>query len=347
MTVQRLVSISLALIMVVVLAIPAAAHSPVFPEDNHSPDTAFAINNPTKSWVYYASLDHPDKADYYRFQVSKGERILVSLMTAKNPADSDFLPSFVLMTPGAMAMFSLPDYVEVPQAYGIQIIEGTVPDKAGYEPFSPGIIYEVGNLDISAPADGTYYIAVYDNSQKTGNYSLAVGFVESFTPAEFLLIPIDIHTTYAWEGQNYWVTWLPYILTLLVGGLLIFLLRRGKSPRTLSQRLSAFAGLAFLGTSISLLYQMVRTITVTGFATEAVITLIIILLGVVLGYFALRYALLADTLLTAGRRVILIIIGVAALIVWSGVFLGTILVIVSALLPQPALPLSLQLNTND
>ena len=201
-------------------------------------------------------------------------------MTAQDPEDSGFLPSFALLMPDSEKKDELPSYIDVPAGWGAMLIDGKDPGKAEYEPFTPGWIYDLASLDIDAPEDGIYYIVVFDESQKTGNYSLAVGYEESFTLREWVMIPFSVHNTYAWEGQNLFVTYLPIILTVVIGSILLFLRkRRGKDPTGLSKWLAAFAGLTFLGTSLSLLYQMALAISVTGFTAAVIVTIIISAIG--------------------------------------------------------------------
>jgi hypothetical protein len=336
---MRFISYAAVLITALVL-VPASAvfaHSPIFPEENHDPAHAYQINNPAKSWAIYTTLDHPDKGDYYKFTVSKGDKIEIALMASESPSVSGFLPSFALMIPGSGQKSNLPSYVEVPAGYGITVVDGKDPGKASYEPFSPGWLYELADLTINAPIGGTYYIVVYDNDQKTGNYGLPVGYIESFTPAEFVMIPYNVHTTYVWEGQNRFVTYLPLILTITIGGIIIYWRsRQGKAPKGLSKWLAAVAGLTFLGTTAGILYQMILAMMVTGFTIDAIFTLIFVVIGIVLSVLTLLYAVREKPTLTIGRRIALVVIGIFALVGWAGFFLGTALAILSAIVPPYA-----------
>ena len=332
-----IIMFALTLIAILVLAPASAAfaHSPIFPEDNHDPSHAYQINNPAKSWAIYTALDHPDKGDYYKFTIAKGDKIEVALMASESPVVSGFLPSFALLVPGSDQKSSLPSYVEVPAGYGTIVVNGKDPGKASYEPFSPGWLYEVASLTTNAPTDGTYYIVVYDNAQKTGNYGLPVGYIESFTPAEWLMIPYNVHTTYVWEGQNRFVTYLPLILTLTIGGIMLYRRsRQGKAPRGVSKWLAAFAGLSFIGTTLGIIYQMLLALAVTGYTADVVFTLMFVVVGTVLGVLTLLYAVREKAALTPGRRVALILLGMLAIVGWAGLYLGTTLAILAALVPS-------------
>ena len=338
-------------LLVLVPAGTALAHSPVFPGENHSLATAYHIENPAKSWAVYDELDHLDEGEYYKFGMSRGEKIQLALLTPKSPAESGFLPSFALLVPGMTQDDKAPDYIEVPVGYGTTIIDGRDPGRATYEAFSPGWFYEVASMTTNAPADGTYYVVVFgtmqnedthtndghenhDHYQEAARYGLVVGYVESFTPIELIMVPYSVQKVYAWEGQNQFVTLLPIILVLIIGGMMFYWRsRKGGAPKGISKWLALFAGLAFLGSGVSILYQMFLTFSVTGFHGEAIITLIFFAFSVILGVVTLLYALRNKPMLTTRRRIGLIITGLIALFVWSGLYLGTALAIGAALVP--------------
>jgi len=323
----------------------ALAHSPVFPEDNHSPATAYQINDPAKSWAIYNALEH-DSGDYYKFTVSRGDRIQLSLLVPDSPSTSGFLPSFALLVPDLTQKDSLPAYVEVPAGYGTIVVNGTDPGQATYEAFSPGWFYEVGNLNINAPTDGTYLVVVFNhthnddthnNTHDAANYGLVVGYIESFTPLELIMVPYSAQEIYRWEGQNQFIALLPIILTLIIGGVILYWRsQRDRAPQGVSKWLAAFAGLAFLGSAVSIIYQVLLAFNVTGVTGEALITLILIIISIILALFTFMYAIRSKPTLTLWRRVVLIVIGIIALFLWSGLYIGPALVISAALVPPYA-----------
>ena len=339
-------------VLVLVPAGTALAHSPVFPGENHSPATAFHIDDPVKSWAIYDELDHLDEGEYYKFSISRGEKIQLALLTPESPAEGGFLPSFALLVPEMTEGDEVPDYIEVPAGYGATIVAGSDPGRATYEAFSPGWYYEVANMTANAPADGTYYVVVFgitqnndthadedhenhDHDEEVAKYGLVVGYAESFTPIELIMVQYSLQKVYAWEGQNQFVVLLPIILVLVIGGIILYLRsRKGKAPKGISKWLASFAGLAFLGSGFGILYQMLLTFTATGFQGEAMITLIIFAFSVILGVVTLLYSVRNKPILTSRRRIGLIITGLIALFLWSGLYIGTALAIAAALVPS-------------
>jgi len=336
----------LLVVLVLVPATAALAHSPVFPEENHGPSTAYEVNDPAKSWAIYTWLEREGIADYYKFTVSKGDKIQVSLIVPKSPSHSGFLPSFALMGPGLSQDDTLPDYMEVPEGYGITIVDGTDPGKAVFEPFTPGWFYEVSSLTMDAPDDGTYYVAVFNpeihndihnHIHEADSYAIIIGYVEEFTPLELILIPYSVQEIYVWEGQSRFIIFLPLLLAIIIGGLIAYRRsKRGKQPRGISKWLAVFGGLAFIGTAMGTIYQILLSFTYTGISAEAVITLFIVIISIILGLLTLRFALRSKPKLTIWRRVGLVAIGMVALFTWSGFYMGTALLIASAVVPPYA-----------
>jgi hypothetical protein len=330
-------------ILVLIPATAALAHSPVFPEENQSPSTAYEISDPDKSWAIYTSLEH-EGVDYYRFTRVSGEKIQVSLIVPESPSKSGFLPSFALLGPGLIPNEHVNDHIEVPSGYGSIMVNGSDPGQAVYEPFTPGWFYDLGDLTVNAPENGTYYIAVFNPAQhddahnhthQDTNYALIVGYLEAFTPLELILIPYSVQEIYSWEGQNQFIIFLPLILVFVVGGVILYWRRRqGKNPNGISKWLAAVGGIAFLGSAVGTIYQMSLALNATGLAGEAIATLFIVAVSIVLAVFTLRYALRSKPALTVPRRAGLIITSVIALFLWSGFYLGPALVIIAALMPR-------------
>ena len=335
---------SILLVTLVLAPVTAVfAHSPVFPEENHGPSTAYEIGDPAKSWAIYTWLENEGIADYYKFTISEGEKIQVSLIVPDSPSHSGFLPSFALIGPGLTRNDSVPDYVEVPSGYGTIVVDGADPGKAVYEPFTPSWFYELGNLTTNAPDDGTYYVTVFNpelhndthnHVHEADGYAIIVGYVEEFTPLELVLIPYGVHEIYLWEGQSRFIVFLPILLVIIIGGVIAYWRsKRGKHPRGVSKWLAAFGGLAFIGSAVGTTYQMLLALNYTGFTVEAVITMLIAVVSIVLGVLTLWYALRSKPILTLQRRAGLFVIGLVALFAWSGLYLGPALLIAAALVP--------------
>lgn len=312
----------------------SSAHSPLTPGDNESLETAAVIPEPAKSWAIYGKLHEGGEAQYYRFDMIEGDRIYVMLFKSTNPEDEDFLPGFVLMGPGVTAQGVVPDYIEVPSGANSIVAEGTQPDQATYEPFSPSSFYSVAELDFNAPDSGTYYIAVYEPLME-GHYGLAVGYVESYTLSEWILIPVNLISVHQWEGQSILFILSPMIITLAIGIILMIWLRKTRAtPKTPFDWLGSLAGLLFLGSGVILIVQMIFSLMQTQLTSEVLITLIFAVIPILVGIGTLVVSLKTKTTAILRTRVYLAILGIVALFMWAGLLIGPAIAIVASLLPS-------------
>lgn len=311
----------------------ASAHSPVFPGNNTSLESAYVVNDPTKSWALYTTLP-PGQVQYYRFDAKQGDNIFVQLYKNTEAANLGFVPSFALMGPGLTSNGTVPSSVTVPPASSSIVVQGQQPDQATYEGFGPGSFYDLGEVQVTAPTNGTYYVAVYDDAGQGGNYGLAIGEREMYTPTEYLLIPYSVLMVHLWEGQNPFVVLAPLFLVVLVGlGILVI---RGESHASLRSPftlLGTLAGLIFLGTGASNLAQMLLAISRSSLGPDAVITLIFVLVPIILGILALRVALRRRERTGVGPRIAIFALGIIALLAWTGLYVGPALALVASVVP--------------
>lgn len=310
------------------------AHSPLTPGDNESLATATWIPDPTKSWAIYGELHEGGEAQYYRFNITEGQGIHVMLFKSTSSEDEDFLPGLVLMGPGINTQGAIPDYVEVPSGVNTLVVEGRQPAQATYEPFSPSTFYLLADLDLDAPSSGTYYIAIYEPF-KGGHYGLAIGDRESYTLTEWILIPINLIFVYQWESQSLALILAPMITTLAIGiALMIWIRKKRATLRTLFSWLGSLAGLLFLGTGATTLFQMVASMIQASPTSEIVITVVLALIPILLGFVTLRLSLRVKGKVSLRTRIYLAILGVVALFAWAGLLIGPTLAVIASVLPS-------------
>ncbi len=309
-----------------------SAHSPAFPHNNIDLNSAYEISDPLKSWALYTTLK-PGQVQYYRFDVSQGQNIYVQLYKNTESSNLGFVPSFVFMGPGVANNGTVPSSVVVPVGASSIVVQGQQPEKATYEGFGPGSFYDLASVDLAAPATGTYYVAVYAEANG-GAYGVAIGEKEMYTPTEYLLIPYSIFRVHLWDGQNPFVVLAPMALVVIVGlGLLTL---RGdlhaslRSPFTL---LGTLAGLTFIGTGAYNLAQMLFALSRSSIGPQAGVTLIFVLAPIVLGVLALRVALRRRELTGIVARAAIVVLGVIALLAWTGFYVGPALALLASIMP--------------
>ncbi len=315
------------LLLLAILLIPAAfGHVPVIPEGNEALSEATIVSEPAKSWAFYGHLKEAGEVQYYRFDVSEVERILVSLYASADPEEQDFLPQLALMGPGIESQGSVAVPIEVPEGAGVMVLEGRQPEKVTYEPFGPSSFRSLGAIDLEAPATGTYHVAVYD-SEGGGHYGVTVGYVETFSVQERITTPIRLVSVYRWSGESLALIFAPVAAVLLMG---IFLIRKKVRDLDASGRLGALAGLLFFATGGSILFQMALSLARAPEFSEAPITVALASVPIFLGSVALALSLRRE--LKAKGRIGLLFVGMIGIFVGAGFLAGPLMAIAAGLI---------------
>jgi hypothetical protein len=315
----------------------AAAHSPTFPGDNTSLANATLIDNPSKSWAVYTHLEE-GTAQYYAVDLSAGDRLYLNLIVPTNEKGTDFIPDMAVLGPFTDRNGTLPSTVDVPSGYGWITVTSTVPDKATYESFSPSAFMNLATLDEPVPGNGRYYVVVFQDPEMApvhGNYGLAVGYVESFTVPEFILLPFSLLNVYQWEGQFLLQVFIPMMAAFLIALLGLFWWRRdGLAQMGWSRRVAFVSGLLFFATATNTIIQTILAVSQAGIVAEVLVTLVFVVVPILLGWFALSIALAVGSEMGRRQRLSLFLIGLVGLFVWGGLIIGPVLAMIASVLPE-------------
>jgi hypothetical protein len=323
--------IGVLLVLSLCITLPVNAHVPISADGNTDISTARAIEKPTKSYVLYGHLHEAGEVNWYQLRMNPGDRLVVSLMT---PGYNETVPDMIVMSPGTAISFEgLPPPVSVPQGYTARIIRGLSPHNAEYEPFSPAAIFEVASSSTEITAPGIWYLVVVSPGDET-QYSIATGYVEEFTPSEWVLVPVNGVSTHLWEGQSILTILAPFLAVVILGFVVIARREKRKgSHLTYPCWLATIAGLFYLGGAAITLVQMVRAIEVTGTSSSVTLTLVLVIIPIVLGIWALRVGRTCSVR-TMQVRGSLVLIGILGLVFWAGLIMGPALAIGAAVLPE-------------
>jgi hypothetical protein len=311
------------------------AHAPLGSGDNESLETASIIPDPTKSWAIYTSLSSDGHPQYFTFNISAGQTIKVMLYKSTQSQDTDFTPRLVLIGPNLTASGEVPSEVTVPPNNTASLVESNAGEPT-FEPFSPGTLVNLAAITIDNPAPGQYWLVVYEQSEppQGGNYGLAIGERETFTLDEWILIPFNLVGIYQWQGQSLALILAPMIVSVAVGVVftawVLYGQRRLYSPLAW---LAAVAGFSFIGTAASTFMQLAIDATVVNVGVEALLTFIFAVIPLSLGVLTVRLAL-QNKPITLRHRVYLVVLGVAALFIWSGYIVGPALAIAASVMPS-------------
>ncbi|MFW9944273.1 MAG: hypothetical protein ACFFB7_04690, partial [Candidatus Sifarchaeia archaeon] len=201
-----------------------------------------------------------------------------------------------------------------------------------YEGFTPTSFYAMADVDITATQTGTYYLAVYEPSSG-GRIALALGYIESFSLDEWILVPFSVMTIHQWNGQSLLFIISPFVATTIVG--LAYLLMKRQDLRgrnSLSTWLVITGGLMFMASGMAILFQMVVAISTVPANAQVVVTTMFAVIPLLLGVATLRVALRENWELDSSALIKLLILGVLAPFAWAGLLVGPVLVAIPSLI---------------
>lgn len=180
----------------------AAAHQPFFEDVDITADDPWFVEDPTISTAIYAALDAPDDVDYYSFNATRGQTVLLSILIPQIEGQEGFAPRMALMGRG-LPPARPPERVFKPEGYGTVMLEPPENATVFFEPFTRTSYWIRQKELVRIPADGRYLVAVWDDSGSTGRYVFVIGDRE--VPGGDLAFPLKIRGYWrplAEAGQN-------------------------------------------------------------------------------------------------------------------------------------------------
>jgi hypothetical protein len=319
-------------IIILIMITPiVTSHVPIESGDNDTLNHALHIERPLKSWAIYDELEHGSEARYYEVELKKGDRLKISVFT---PEEGEFSPGIVIMGPNFSKNSTVPQFIEVPEGFGTIMVHGERSEHAEYEPFTPSSTYFTAEFDEEVNQSGVYYFAVFE-SVNSGKFGVAVGYIESFSVKEWLLIPYDVINIHLWEGQNIALILAPLIVIFGTGKIFLFYrrIKLNKPPSLIYEWLGSIAALLYIGTGFMILMQMGIALSKSGASVAAVVTLIFAAIPIALGVLILKFSIKDEAKLTIKNRIKIFIFGVLGLILWAGLIVGPIIIFVVSFLP--------------
>jgi hypothetical protein len=160
--------------VLLVLLVPALAHQPFFEDKEFTADDPGHIEDPTVSTAMYATLETPNDVDYYSFNGSIGQSVLLSITIPQIAGQENFTPAMALMGPG-LPPGDLPKQVIKPQDSGFLILPSPPNATSFFEPFSRTSYWTRQEQFVELPANVSYSVAVWDDKGQTGRYVFVIG----------------------------------------------------------------------------------------------------------------------------------------------------------------------------
>ena len=167
---------SIALLFTIVYLVfqaPAMAHQPFFEDNDIKADNIWLIEDPTISTAVYATLETPSDVDYYSFNGSKDQAILLSITIPQISGQENFRPTMALLG-SDFPSIDLPKHIIQQTNTGVLILP---PANATpfFEPFSRTSYWTLQEQYISLPHNGSYLVAVWDEKGQVGRYVFVIG----------------------------------------------------------------------------------------------------------------------------------------------------------------------------
>jgi hypothetical protein len=331
---HRVLAMVATLFLSLMLFQSVSGHVPVTSAPGESLDAATEITNPLKSYVIYSELHDHDETHYFTFEMDAGARLRLTLMIPTEFGSTAFRPELVLMGPGLTNSSDisghLGDHVEFPSGAGIVIYDEALMHPE-YEGFTPSSFYKLEDVNFSVPETGRYYLAVFGETSH-GRYAITIGFQETFTFDEWILVPINVLSIHLWEGQNLLLILAPILLTVPLGLYLIY--RRQEEENRISSPLTwmgLVGSLLVVGSGVLIFHQMIVAALNVPINAQAVITTVFALLPIIVGYFGIRIGLRLDNNPTTEDGLKLMFISAVSLFVWGGLLIGPVLLLLVGL----------------
>jgi hypothetical protein len=161
-------------IAILVMLVPASGHQPFFEDNDFTPDNPSQIEDPTTSTAMYATLETPNDVDYYSFNGSIGQSILLSITIPQIAGQENFTPAMALMGPG-LPPGNLPKQIEKSEESGVLILPPPKNATTFFEPFSRTSYWTRQEQYVTVPANSSYTVAVWDDKGQVGRYVFVIG----------------------------------------------------------------------------------------------------------------------------------------------------------------------------
>jgi hypothetical protein len=178
---------------------------PAFPGDTSAAAPYLITEVTTKSWGIYGTLS--DKIVWLAMDGVKNEEMTVSLQRSSSPAaEYDVAiwgPGIANVSCGIHDTSELPEAVK--EAIGSSealVLHGASAKDPEYKPFVVNLHWSLGECKDKFPASERYHMALVHNFNKTVQYSLGVGMVETFTVEELTTMSYVMVRTFVWGGRS-------------------------------------------------------------------------------------------------------------------------------------------------
>lgn len=134
------------------------------------------IPDPQVSYAAYGNLTEEGQVDYFRFRAAEGDTIIAEILIPSIPRLDGFAPALSLIAPGDDDPTTTKLWVGGDR-------------ETFFEPFTQTRYARRQQLEVTAPVDGEYYLAVHSPEGQTGKYVLSIGEKDVFSGDDVITLP--------------------------------------------------------------------------------------------------------------------------------------------------------------
>lgn len=155
----------------------ALAHQPYCEQADLTAENPWQVPDATISYAYFGNLYPETDIDYFTFDASEGQSVLLSLSIPAYDGAEEYAPVMVLMGSDIEGDIpeSLPDGINVDAAHGAMMVPVGEEPTYWFEPFGGQYYYNWENYFFAARADATYTVAIWHPQGELGRYSFVIG----------------------------------------------------------------------------------------------------------------------------------------------------------------------------
>lgn len=210
----------LLLLSLIVPAATVSAHKPIWGEENGT----IEIPDLVTSYAFYRDLPS-GKVDAYYFAGKEGQQFSFGVQIPDLKDLQNYEVTVALFGPGLPEADETQLPPDHPEDLGALIFPSIITDNF-FEAFTQTNYLGRQKISTTLPADGDYYLIVWQPDGLAGKYVLDTGRAENFTPGDLFLFPIWWIQVRVYFGQG--PTLLAIASVFLLAGITIVLRRRKK-----------------------------------------------------------------------------------------------------------------------
>lgn len=182
------------LCLLLVAAVPAWAHKPIFPDGaGCTRDDAIVVEDVTISQVAYTEITDGCPQLWLTFEAEAGQELYLQIALPQIERYADLRPAVAVLGPG-LPTVDVP--FDVPEGYGGYVFttDDVTEPESFHEPFTGTDSWILRERTQDLPEAGQYYIVAYVPSGETGKIWVAFGRQEQFGLGDIVSLPGTIAT---------------------------------------------------------------------------------------------------------------------------------------------------------